>query len=69
MLHEIRPELDLYRYKPDTEIVILVRKAINKIGKSSLSYGKDGLLKVKPVFEELDEEFSYADIRLALLFI
>ncbi|MBU0626522.1 helix-turn-helix domain-containing protein [Patescibacteria group bacterium] len=69
MLREIRPDLELFRYKPDGEIISLVRKAIRKLGKKSLNYGQDGLIKVKPIFEELDKEFSYADIRLALLFI
>ncbi len=69
MLREIRPDLNLYPYKPDSEVVSLVRKAVAKMGKSSIEYEHNGAIKLKPIFEELNEEFSYADIRLSLLFV
>ena len=48
------------KFEPPNNTINSVKKAINKLG------ARD---KLKPIFEELGEQITYDDIRLALIFI
>jgi hypothetical protein len=53
--------IDLFKkFEPPYNTINAVKKAINKLG------ARD---KLKPIFEELGEQITYDDIRLALIFI
>lgn len=48
------------KYQPHSSIIQKVKQAVHRIG---------GAEKLKPIFEELDEQISYDEIRLSLIFI
>lgn len=51
------------------EIVNLVRNTIDEIGEEFLEKTEKWEIKLKPIFDALDQEFSFSDIKLALMFL
>ncbi|SHO80234.1 putative helicase [hydrothermal vent metagenome] len=63
--------LDLSKFKPksrDFNKIIRVIKAI-KLEKDEDNFLDDGSMRLKPIFDALNEEVSYYKIRLAMLFV
>ncbi len=71
LIKEEEPECDLGKYKPKDEILTLVGDAVLKLKTKNLkeNFSEKGTLKMKSVFEALDGEVSYDDIRVCMLFI
>lgn len=66
------PEFDISYLQPNSKIISAVEQAVAKINKRNNPEDfsdKDGALKLKPIFTELDEKISYEDIKKALLFL
>lgn len=65
------PDLDISHIQPPSKIIDLVEDAVEKIKnrKHSDDLDEQGKIKLKPIFQELNEEIDYKDIRLALLFL
>ncbi|HKL44295.1 MAG TPA: AAA family ATPase [Candidatus Absconditabacterales bacterium] len=61
-------ELNLSMYAKG-EVVSLVREVIEDIGEESLEKTEKGEIKLKPIFNALNQEFSFSDIKLALMFL
>lgn len=61
-IKEIEPELDYSKFKPSDKIIDLVRLAYSEI-----EFEDNKILK--PIFDYLNAEVSYEDIKKALLFI
>jgi len=64
-------ELDLSKFKPkskDFNKIIKVIKSI-KLEKDETNFSDDGSMRLKPIFDALNEEVSYYKIRLAMLFV
>ncbi|MCF6224121.1 MAG: AAA family ATPase [Flavobacteriaceae bacterium] len=60
------PSTDLSRFKPDNKLLDKVKKARNKVLKES----KDqNTISLKPIFEMLDGEITYQEIKLSLVFL
>jgi hypothetical protein len=70
-ISELFPETDLSAFKPDESVVQMVREAVTELqsapGKEHLS--PTGEVLLKPVFESLQAEVSYDDIKLAMAFL
>ncbi len=64
-------ELNLEHIQPTPEWLKPVAKAYQKIRKRDdrRDQDDDGNIKIRPIFDELRGEYTYSDIRLALLFI
>jgi len=62
---------DIDKYKPDDKYIKMVTGAyrIIKDRNSSNDKTENGEMKLKPIFEMLNEELSYDDIRFALTFV
>lgn len=62
---------DLDKFKPDDQICERISNVVKKLTQSSDSenFSEAGHLKMKPIFEALNEEVSYELIRVCLLFI
>ncbi len=65
------PEIDIEKYKPKGELFLTVEQEVLKLKKENLkeNFLENGLLRLKPVFEALDGEVSYDDLRLCMLFL
>ncbi len=65
------PEFDITHLQPDYAIIEKVEKAVVKIRErnNQEDFSENGDIRLKPIFIELNEEVSYDDIRLALLFL
>ena len=65
------PECDISHLQPNHEIIEKVAQAVEEIKKrnSEEDFSENGDIRLKPIFVALNEEVSYDDIRLALLFI
>ena len=65
------PYLNLEKFKPDNDILEMVSEAVEDLKEEEKkeNFFEDGRLKLKPIFEMLDGEISYTDIKLALLFL
>lgn len=63
------PKLNLSRYVPDWEIIDLVRDVIDEMWQTNILQTNKSAIKLWPIYYRLNEEFSYSDIRLALLFL
>ena len=65
-ISDLYPNTDLSRFKPDRKIISKVKKARNEILKANPEENK---ISLKPIFDKLNGELSYGDIKLALVFI
>ena len=70
-IKEETPEIDLDKYKPKDEIFERVENAVLKLKTKNIkeNFFDDGTLRLKPVFEALDGEVSYEDLRVCMLFL
>jgi ATP-dependent exoDNAse (exonuclease V) alpha subunit len=70
-IKEEEPETDLEKYKPDKALFERVKSAVLKLQaeKTKENFTEDGKLRLKPLFDALDGEVSYDEIRVCLLFI
>ncbi len=65
-ISDLYPNTDLSRFKPNSKIIAKVKKARNEILKAN---PKENKISLKPIFDKLNGELSYGDIKLALVFI
>ena len=65
-ISDLYPNTDLARFKPDSKIISKVKKARNAILKANPNENK---ISLKPIFDKLNGEISYGDIKLSLVFI
>lgn len=68
VLKETYTDLEFSTYAK-WEIVNLVRNTIDEIGEEFLEKTEKWEVKLKPIFDALDQEFSFSDIKLALMFL
>jgi hypothetical protein len=71
ILKQQEPSFNLDKLSPASEVIEMVKEAVTDLKKESdkKNLNELGELKLKPIFDALDEEVSYIDIKLALLFI
>ena len=69
ILKEQDPEINLDKFMPDGKIMTLVKDALVKIKEKNNQddFSEDGKARLKPIFEALDGEVQYDEIRIALL--
>ena len=69
ILKEQDSSINLDKFMPDTKIITLVQDALTKIKAKNNpdDFSEDGKPRLKPIFEALDSNVSYDDIRIALL--
>jgi hypothetical protein len=65
------PELDIDYLEPKKQILNLVNKAIKYISKENnrSNFLEGGQMKLRAIYDYLDEKVSYEDIKLAIIFI
>jgi len=70
-IKEENPEIDINKYKPKDELFERVDDAVLKLKTKNLqeNFSEEGALRLKPVFEALDGEVSYDDLRVCMLFL
>ncbi|BAF71873.1 AAA family ATPase [Sulfurovum sp. NBC37-1] len=71
LIKEEEPEFDLEKYRPKDEIFTRVEDAALKLKTKNLkeNFSDNGRLKLKPVFDALNGEVCYDDIRVCMLFL
>ena len=71
LIKEENPEIDLDKFKPKEELFERVDEVVLKLKTKNLkeNFSDDGKLRLKSVFEALDGEVSYDDIRICMLFL
>ena len=71
LIKEEDPKIDLNKFKPKAELLDAVETVILKFMTKKLgeNFTDDGKLRLKPVFEALNGEIGYDDIRLCMLFV
>ncbi|MEA1953195.1 MAG: AAA family ATPase [Campylobacterota bacterium] len=71
LLKEEDREINLDKYKPKEELFNRVADVVLKLKTKNLkeNFSDDGMLRLKPIFEALDAEVSYDDIRVCMLFM
>jgi DNA-binding transcriptional ArsR family regulator len=59
------------KFRPEEEIFEMVKEAYEDLmaEKKEENFLENGQLKLRPIFEALDEEVDYRDIKLSLLFL
>jgi len=69
ILKQTDKDLDLVKYMPPSPIFETITKAINKIKETNNKddFSEQGIIKLKPIFEELNGKASYNDIKIMLL--
>ncbi len=65
-ISDLYPKTDLSRFKPDKKIITKVKKARNSLLKEN---PEENRISLKPIFDALNGEISYGDIKLALVFL
>jgi len=63
---DLYPKTDLSRFKPDSRILKKVKEARNKLLKE---IGPGERISLKPIFDKLQGELTYDQIKMALVFI
>ena len=69
ILKQVEKDLDLQKYLPEPKIAQIITKAIEKIKAKNDKddFTEQGVIKLKPIFEELNGEVPYNDIKIMLL--
>ncbi|KKP69219.1 MAG: hypothetical protein UR66_C0001G0101 [Candidatus Moranbacteria bacterium GW2011_GWE1_35_17] len=69
-IKKLLPELDIEHLKPKAEILCLVLGKAKEIKnkKNPDDFSQDGQIRLRPIFEGLNEKISYEEIKLAMLF-
>lgn len=67
----LKPDFDLSHLRPEEKILRLIAEAVEaiKARNSRDDFLESGKMRMKAVFEHLNEEIGYEEIRLALMFI
>lgn len=70
-IKEENPEIDLDKYKPKDEIFNRVDDVVLKLRTKNMkeNFSEDGMLRLKPVYEALNGEVSYDELRVCMLFL
>ncbi len=70
-IKEENPEIDLDKYKPKDEIFNRVDDVVLKLRTKNMkeNFGEDGKLRLKPVYEALNGEVTYDELRVCMLFL
>jgi len=71
LIKEEEPEIDLSKYKPSDELFDALESVVLKLMTKKLAehFTEDGKLRLKPVFEALDGQMGYDDIKLCMLYM
>lgn len=69
ILKQVNKDLDLKKYIPNHETAEMITEAIAKIKDKNNkdNFSEQGIIKLKPIFEELNGDVSYNDIKIMLL--
>ena len=69
-LKEENADLDIDKFKPSDALIEQINGIVANIntGKKEEDFTEKGTIKLKPIFEALNNEVSYDEIRLALIF-
>jgi hypothetical protein len=69
ILKQADKDLDLQKYIPKSDTSDMIKKAIEKIKSKNDKddFSEQGVIKLKPIFEELNGEVSYNEIKIMLL--
>ncbi len=70
-IKEAYSTVDLSKYKPNDVLLTRVDDSVLTLKTKNLkeNFSEDGTLRLKPIYEALDAEVSYDDIRICMLFI
>lgn len=70
-IKEDNPQIDLDKYKPKDEIFDRVDDVVLKLQTKKMkeNFSEDGKLRLKPVYEALNGEVSYDELRVCMLFL
>jgi len=65
------PELDIDYLKPKKLIINKVNKAVKHINKENHKddFLESGQMRLRAIYDYLDEKVSYEDIKLAIIFV
>ncbi|MDD2358322.1 MAG: AAA family ATPase [Thiovulaceae bacterium] len=68
ILKEQDPDLDLTKFLPDEKTILLIQDAVLKIKaeNNKENFSENGQLRLKPIFDALDAQVDYDDIRITL---
>jgi hypothetical protein len=68
---DIWPEIDLEYLQPAKKDLKIIQKIVQKIEKEKNedNFTEDGTMRLRPIFEGLNEKFSYDEIKLILIFL
>jgi len=69
ILKQADKNLDLQKYIPTSDTRKIIKNAIEKIKtrNNTDDFNDKGIIKLRPIFDELNEKVSYTDIKIALL--
>ncbi|MGB3750431.1 MAG: AAA family ATPase [Arcobacteraceae bacterium] len=69
ILKEVENDLDLSKYLPKADTIKIINQAIEKIKTENNKehFSEDGKIKLKPIFDTVDAQVSYDDIKLVIL--
>ena len=64
-------KIDIEKYKPDEEIINNISSVVKNLKNENNkdNFSQNGELRLKPIFEALNKEIPYDDIKFALLYI
>lgn len=71
ILKDLDENLTIEKYKPDNALIKTIQNSVKVLHKLNNPdhFTESGRVKLKPIFQELNEEVSYDSIRVAMLFI
>ena len=68
-LVETNPDLNISKLKPDDGVIEDIHSAVTSLSKDKTNLYQDGTIKSSPIYNYFNKQFSYDEIKLALLFI
>ncbi len=68
-IHALYPDVSLKQFKPDAKTLSRIRKAIQDLGNNPDYADEQWKIRLKAIFDYLDGEVSYDEIKMGLLFV
>ena len=71
ILRDKQPDFDIEKFHPNDDIFEMVEEVVTDLKEENdkKNLNELGELKLKPIYDALDEEVSYIDIKLSLVFL
>lgn len=68
-IHALHPGLSLKQFKPSADVLSAVKKAVSVLSRQKENCDEQGRVRLKAIFDFLEQEYSYDQIKRCMVFL